>query len=371
MDLSYFEVSSEHAPMSGIDEYLIHNYPHPVRVMWTSDPRAYERLWFTAQDKVGELFMVCGLGFYPNLHTAEAYVIVNYRGEHRSVHSHRKLGDNRMDLRIGPINYQVVEPFKEWRLTLGENEWDIEMDLRWFDTKRAVFQQLGAGMVTGGRVHGHTSGYETFGEQEGTITFKGEKLPLTRAEFNGSRDHHWGVRDGVGGPKHWLGSKWPMSGQWVEFGGWSLWSPRVLYNLGDPRPGAGMTVHREHRLRFEEHSKIPVSGEIDIVLQNGDKKTLTFERLGNQIAFLRCGMYGGVNGGTPVGDYWHGQDLGEVTLGEVHDANDPEVRKQCTGQDNLHCRFECDGEVAYGIVEPVTPVCYEMSVANQMGFSAL
>src|SRR5688500_20036626 len=52
MDL---EVSAEHSPMSGIDEYLIHNYPHPVRVMWTSDPRAYERLWFTAQDKVGEV----------------------------------------------------------------------------------------------------------------------------------------------------------------------------------------------------------------------------------------------------------------------------------------------------------------------------
>ena len=59
------EVSAEHSPMSGIDEYLIHNYPHPVRVMWTSDPRAYERLWFTAQDKVGEVFFVCGLGFYP------------------------------------------------------------------------------------------------------------------------------------------------------------------------------------------------------------------------------------------------------------------------------------------------------------------
>ena len=72
----------EHAPMSGIDEYLVHNYPHPVRVMWTSDAQAYERVWFTCQDQVGDLLMVCGLGFYPNLGTAEAFAIVNVRGRH-------------------------------------------------------------------------------------------------------------------------------------------------------------------------------------------------------------------------------------------------------------------------------------------------
>ena len=36
--------------MSGLDEFLIHNHPHPVRVMWTSDMQAYERMWFTCQD---------------------------------------------------------------------------------------------------------------------------------------------------------------------------------------------------------------------------------------------------------------------------------------------------------------------------------
>lgn len=366
-----WSVPDEHSPMTGIDEYLIHNYPHPVRVMWTSDPRAYERLWFTAQDKVGELFVVCGLGFYPNLGTAEAYAIVNYKGEHRSVHAHRKLGDDRLNMRIGPINYQIVEPFKEWRLTLDDNEWGISYDIRWFDTKRSVFQQLGAGAIHNGRSHGNTSGYETFGEQAGWVSIGGERIALTRAAFCGSRDHHWGVRDGVGGPGHWLGSKWPMSGQWVEFSDWGLWSPRILYPLGDARPGAGMTVHREHRLRFEPDTKIPVSGEIDIVLSDGARKTLAFERLGNQIAFLRCGMYGGINGGTPEGDLWHGMDVGELVAGEIHDANDPAVRARCTGQDNLHCRFECDGEVAYGIVEPVTPVCYEFAQANMMGFSVL
>lgn len=66
--------------MSGIDEFMVHNYPHPVRVMWTPDSQAYERIWFTCQDRVGDVLMVCGMGIYPNLGTAEAFAIVNVGG---------------------------------------------------------------------------------------------------------------------------------------------------------------------------------------------------------------------------------------------------------------------------------------------------
>jgi len=76
-----FDASSEHSPMSGVDEYLIHNYPSPVRVMWTPDSRL-RAVWFTCQDRTGDLLVTCGLGFYPNLGTAEAFAIVNVRGQH-------------------------------------------------------------------------------------------------------------------------------------------------------------------------------------------------------------------------------------------------------------------------------------------------
>ena len=84
--------------MSGLDEFMIHNHPHPVRVMWTSDLQAYERMWFTCQDRTGDLLVVTGMGIYPNLGTAEAFAIVNVRGRHTTVRAHRKLGLNRMDM---------------------------------------------------------------------------------------------------------------------------------------------------------------------------------------------------------------------------------------------------------------------------------
>lgn len=104
---------------------------------------------------------------------------------------------------------------------------------------------------------------------------------------------------------------------------------------------------------------------------------MTFERLGNQTAYLRCGMYGGPNGGTPDGDLWHGMSVGdprsrEATVsGETYDVNDPEVRSRICGLDQHHARFELDGEVAYGIVEPYDTLCYEMAKAGRLGFSLL
>ena len=88
------DIPSEHGVMSALDEFVVHGAPVPVRITYTSDPRAYERLWFTAQDHGGQLYVVTGLGFYPNLNTAEAYAIVNHRGQHSYVHAHRPLGNN-------------------------------------------------------------------------------------------------------------------------------------------------------------------------------------------------------------------------------------------------------------------------------------
>lgn len=35
--------------------------------------------------------------------------------------AHRKMPDNRMDMTVGPISFEVVEPSRQWRITLDEN----------------------------------------------------------------------------------------------------------------------------------------------------------------------------------------------------------------------------------------------------------
>ena len=381
MSASPYPASAEHAPLSGLDEFLVHNAPFPVRVMWTPDAQAYERVWFTCQDKVGELLVVVGLAFYPNLGTAEAFAIVNVRGSHTTVRAHRKMGTDRMDMTLGPFDFAVEEPFRRWRLRLdrtavhAETGHDVGFDIAWLDTKRPVFRQLGAGVIVGARAMSPIAGYDGFGRQEGWVEAEGERFTLESHTHLGTRDHHWGTRDGVGGPGRSMGMQHPHSGEWVEFADVGIWGDHVLYNIGDPRKRSATLARRVHRMRFEPDTHLLQSGEVDLVFADGAVKTMAFERLGNQIAFLRCGMYGGPNGGTPDGDLWHGMAVAvgdEVVVhAETFDVNDPAVRSRLAGQDQHHCRVTCDGEVTYGLVEPYDTLCYEVAKAGVMGFSLL
>ena len=380
---SPYAASPEHAPLSGLDEFLVHNAPYPVRVMWTPDAQAYERVWFTCQDRTGELLVVIGLAFYPNLGTAEAFAIANVRGMHTTVRAHQKLRNDRMDMTLGPFSFEVEEAFRRWRLTLDPHHTPgatatghgIAYDITWLDTKRPVFSQLGAGMIVGGRALTPVAGYDGFGRQEGWVEVHGRRFALSQDTHLGTRDHHWGTRDGVGGPARYMGMQHPHSGEWVEFEDFGIWGDHVLYNIGDARKRSGTLAKRVHRMRFEPDTHLLKSGEVDLHFADGSVKTMTFERLGNQIAFLRCGMYGGPNGGTPDGDLWHGMAVAQgdevVVHSETFDVNDPEVRASLAGLDQHHCRVTCDGEVTYGIVEPYDPLCYEVSKAGVMGFSLL
>jgi hypothetical protein len=366
---------TEHSPLSSLDEYMIHQYPEPLRVMYTSDARAYERYWFTAQDRTGDLFIVQGCGFYPNLDTADAYSIVVYQGQHTAVRAFRRLGDDRADMRLGPINAEVINPFREWRLTLDENEQGISYDIHWFDTKRAVFHRFGGTAPSrGGRLGSDTAGYESFGYPEGWVNYKGKRFELTRGEFNGSRDHHWGTRNGVGGPAHFQDSPPHASGgQWVEFKDWSIWGNRVLYNIGDPRPGAGQIIKQERKLKFDPESKVFEEGIVTNMLASGEVKEVHYKRLNYQTVYLRCGAYGSFpSGGTPDKDIWFGQYVGDdVVEGETYDLKSAAVRAMLAGLDDHHCVVTCDGETAYGIFEPYEPVAYEFCQKGAPGYSLL
>ncbi len=353
--------------MSGLDEYLIHNNPLPVRVMWTSDMRAYERVWFTAQDRTGTLFVVCGLAFYPNLGTAEAFAIVVCHAKHTTVRSHRHLGDDRMDMRVGPLDFEVVRPFREWRLGLDHNDQGLAYELRFYDTKRAMYRNIGVGTIAAGQAYPGVAGYEGFGSVEGIVDVGGETFTLEPGAYCGTRDHHWGIRDGVGGRAHWSGHQHVFSGYWVEFAEWGLWGDQLLVNLGSPERRNGIVRRVRSRLRFDSETQLLVAGEAQLELDGGVLKTMTFERMGNQVAYLRCGMYGGPNGGTPGTDVWMGQDVGEVTTGETYDLGDPQTRLALSGLNQLHARFDCEGEVAYGIVELYEPLAYEAASRGRFG----
>ena len=100
------------------------------------------------------------------------------------------------------------------------------------------------------------------------------------------------------------------------------------------------------------------------LLDTGEVKKLHWEVLGNQVAALRCGMYGGPDGGTPDGNLFHGMYVGDnVVSGDKFDLNDATQRARVLGNDDYHCRVTCDGETTYGVFE-ANSITYALAAAN-------
>ncbi|MFO1468032.1 MAG: hypothetical protein U1F35_16590 [Steroidobacteraceae bacterium] len=66
----------EHSPLSRFDELPLHQSNEPLRLVATTDPRAFERYWFTAQSDDGEMFIVTGIGTYANIGTVDAFAMI-------------------------------------------------------------------------------------------------------------------------------------------------------------------------------------------------------------------------------------------------------------------------------------------------------
>ncbi|AFR47373.1 hypothetical protein [Gordonia sp. KTR9] len=365
---------AEQFPLSALDDFMIHQTPDPVRVMWTGDPRAYERYWMVSHDPSGELMVATGGSFYPNLDRAEAYAIVNLRGRQIAVRSFRPLGVDRADLRVGPIAPSIVQGLREWRYVLESNEWGVSYDLTFCDTTRQVFREPLSNSASGnpaGRRNDVTSGFESFGAISGWVEVDGERVDL-KPDAVGTRDRHWGTGRGVGGPALSLGGRLHVGtngNAFVAFDDWTLWGDRLFYPFGSAESGSTKVFKPNRKLRFEADTQIFREAVVDYTFANGKTSQLHYEKIDQQTIFLRCGMYGG----TPDGDiHQGGYDGPAMTEGDRHDLNRPEQRIGLRGLDEHLCRVtRDDGASSLGIYQTIDPIAYEVCAASRPGWAFL
>ena len=63
-----------------MDEYPVHQVPQPIARPGSSDRNFYDRSYFNAHDRTGDIFVITGLGYYPNLGVKDAFFLVR-RGD--------------------------------------------------------------------------------------------------------------------------------------------------------------------------------------------------------------------------------------------------------------------------------------------------
>lgn len=366
---------TEQFPLSPLDDHLIHQTPDPIRTAYTTDPRFFERHWNVFHDQRGDLLIATGGSFYPNLDTAEAYAIVTYQGVQRSVRAFRRIGANRGNIHVGPIQPTIVAGMREWRHVLAENDYGIRYDLQWQDTHRqmyrAAYGSLESGATPGGQRH-VTAGFESFGTVGGWIEVAGKRIELAPEQGRGTRDRHWGIGRGVGGPRFQPDGQPPkagwIGGVWIVLSDLAIWGPIVLYRYGDGQTRYGRVVKTRRRFRFDEETRIFAEGEIDFTFDNGETRTVHFERIGQQTTYMTCGLYGG----SPDKTIWQGDDVGDGHVeGDLFDLNLPENRLHLCGLNEHHCRITCNGETSTGILQPLEPDAYHACARGEKGWSFL
>jgi hypothetical protein len=210
------------------------------------------------------------------------------------------------------VRGEVIEPFREWRLTVSDNAQNLTLDLRWHDTKRAVFHRMGgAGMHTSenGRPALPTAGYEGFGRIEGDVTVRGSTLSLS------DEQHHGEPRSSLGRPQRRRrpGHLQPQpAGRTSDNGSSSPTGPfggggACATSVTTEHPGAEMVSPVSNRMRFDPETRHLIGGVIQNRFPDGTVREITYEQIGNRVAYLRCGMYMGPDqNGTPEENWFQG-----------------------------------------------------------------
>jgi hypothetical protein len=171
------------------DEYPIHQTPEPVWVAG-SDRNFYDRYFFNGYAKDGSVFFGAAFGVYPHLNIMDGSFSVLKDGVQRSVHVSRVMHHERMDVRVGPMRIDVVQPLHSVKITLDEAEGisgELTFEGRHFPVEEPRFQRRNGSRtvmdVTRMTQNGHWSGW---------IKIDGERIEVD--SYFGTRDRSWGVR---------------------------------------------------------------------------------------------------------------------------------------------------------------------------------
>lgn len=185
--------------LSPMDDFPIHQVAEPIRRVATSDRNFYDRYYFNAHPIGEDLFLIAGLGVYPNLGTTDAFACVVHKGHHHVVRASRELGEDRMDTQVGPFRVEVLEGLKRLRIVLEPNEWGLSFDLTWEGSVPA-HEEPRHFVRTNERVTIDTCRLAQTGRWSGHLDIDGTHFDATPDIWWGARDRSWGVRP-IGEPE--------------------------------------------------------------------------------------------------------------------------------------------------------------------------
>ncbi|MGV0593413.1 hypothetical protein [Mycobacterium vulneris] len=349
-----------------MDEFPVHQVPQPIAWPGSSDRNFYDRSYFNAHDRTGDIFVITGLGYYPNLGVKDAYFLVSRRDSGKfggsgdtqtAVHLSDAIDQDRLNQHVGGYRVEVTEPLKKIRIVLEETE-GIAADLSWnglFD----VVQEQPHLMRQGNRVTLDAQRFAQLGSWSGYLEIDGQRIEVDPDTWIGSRDRSWGIRPVGEAEPAGRPADPPFEGMWwlyvpMAFDDFSI----VFIIQEDPSGFRSLNdcsrVFKDGRveqlgwprvkIHYRSGTRIPTGATIDATAPDGTPVRFDVE------SKLPVPIHVGGGYGGDV-DWIHGVWKGEkFTERRTYDMNDPAVV----------------GRTAFGVIDHVgRAVCTEGGTTSE------
>lgn len=185
-----------------MDEFPVHQLPQPIAWPGSSDRNFYDRSYYNAHDRTGDIFLITGIGYYPNLGVKDAFVLVRRRSRRggdiepsdtqTAVHLSDAIDSDRLNQNVLGYRVEVIEPLQQLRIVMDETE-GVAVDLTWnglFD----VVQEQRHILRAGTRVTLDAQRFAQVGSWSGQIVVDDEEITVDPSVWIGTRDRSWGIR---------------------------------------------------------------------------------------------------------------------------------------------------------------------------------
>lgn len=171
-------------------DFPIHQRPEPLAFAGT-DRNFYDRYFFNGYGPDGLGFFAVAFGVYPHLNLADAHFSCVRDGIQYCVHASRLLSMERLDLKVGPIRIEVIEPLRVLRVVVSD-ETGIGADIT-FDGRAFPIEEPRFTYRIGPRAFFDYTRMTQNVRCRGWISIDGVRIDLDPAT-TGTRDRSWGVR---------------------------------------------------------------------------------------------------------------------------------------------------------------------------------
>ena len=171
------------------DDYPVHQTADPIAFAGT-DRNFYDRYFFNGYAADGEAFFAVAFGVYPHLNIADAHFSFIRGTTQHCLHASRLLAMERMDLSVGPIHIEVIEPLRQLRVIVALHDGiaaDLTFTGRSFPVEEPRFTRR-----LGPRAFMDYTRMTQNGHWRGWVEIDGLRQSVDG--HCGTRDRSWGIR---------------------------------------------------------------------------------------------------------------------------------------------------------------------------------